>query len=276
MFRVLLSTFFAFVIVLSPLKAEEFHKFSDGVSAFTCENEYQNFSFIILQRANHFHVVQNGKRLDADINPIEDGYYFEYLAGGNAYLRQVFQDKWNFRTLFPDGSAEYECETLTELVQSLATAIAPKILENANKMEKRLAHLESAIINLQAENSDQKLKIRELEDIINPIKDFKTSYYEMPGSLTTNLKGSRRFLQISVGMSTKYEQVVLENIENHLPTLKAAMLSTLSDYTEVMVAGREARAALENNLMDVLNAKLEELEGYGGIENLFLTSFIIQ
>lgn len=86
MFRVLLSTFFAFVIVLSPSKAEEPHKFTDGVSAFTCENEYQNFSFIILQRANHFHVVQNGKRLDADINPIEDGYYFEYLAGGNAYF----------------------------------------------------------------------------------------------------------------------------------------------------------------------------------------------
>lgn len=143
-------------------------------------------------------------------------------------------------------------------------------------MEKRLAHLESAIINLKAENSDQKLKIRELEDIINPIKDFKTSYYEMPGSLTTNLKGSKRFLQLSVGMSTKYEQVVLENVKNHLPTLKAAMLSTLSDYTEVMVAGREARVALENNLMDVVNAKLEELEGYGGIENLFLTSFIIQ
>ena len=83
-------------------------------------------------------------------------------------------------------------------------------------------------------------------------------------------------MQISVGMSTKYEQVVLENVKNHLPTLKAAMLSTLSDYTEVMVAGREARVALENNLMDVVNAKLEELEGYGGIENLFLTSFIIQ
>ena len=90
MFRVLLSTFFASVILLSPLKVEEFHKLTDGVSALTCENEHQNFSLIILQKANHVDIVQNGKRLDAEINPIEDGYYFEYLAGGNAYLRQVF------------------------------------------------------------------------------------------------------------------------------------------------------------------------------------------
>ena len=53
------------------------------------------------------------------------------------------------------------------------------------------------------------------------------------------------------------------------------MLSTLSDYTEVMVVGSEARVALENNLRDVLNAKLEELGGFGGIENVFLTSFVI-
>ena len=162
------------------------------------------------------------------------------------------------------------------MVQRIATAIAPKILENANKMEKRLAYLESAIINLQAEKSNQKLKIRELEEKLNPTKGFKTIYYEMPGSLTTNLKGSRRFLQITVGISTKYDQEILENIENHSPTLKAAMLLTLSDYTEVMVVGREARVALENNLRDVLNTKLEELEGFGGIENVFLTSFVMQ
>ena len=72
-------------------------------------------------------------------------------------------------------------------------------------MEKRLGHLERVIINLQAEKSDQKLKIRELEGILNPTKGFETRYYEIPGSLTTNLKGSRRFLHISVGISTKYE-----------------------------------------------------------------------
>ena len=61
---------------------------------------------------------------------------------------------------------------------------------------------------------------------------FQTLYYEIPGSLTTNLKGSRRFLQISVGVSTKYDQKILDNVESHLPSLKAVILAALSDYTE--------------------------------------------
>ena len=105
---------------------------------------------------------------------------------------------------------------------------------------------------------------------------FQTLYYELQGNLTTNLKGSRRFLQIGVGVSTKYDQAILTNVENHLTAIKADILSALSDYTEEMVEGREARKLLANDLRDVINAKLEDLEGFGGIEEVHLTSYVLQ
>ena len=105
---------------------------------------------------------------------------------------------------------------------------------------------------------------------------FQTLYYEIPGSMTTNLKGSRRFLQIEIGVSTKYDQEILDNVENHLTSLKADILAALSDYTEEMVEGRESRKILADDLRDVINMKLEELEGFGGIEEVHLTSYVMQ
>lgn len=105
---------------------------------------------------------------------------------------------------------------------------------------------------------------------------FETLYYELPGTLTTNLKDSRRFLQIGVGLSTRYDQAILQNVESNLPAVRAAILATLSDYTETDVVGREARNILAEDLKEAINATLEELEGFGGVEGVLLTSFVMQ
>jgi Flagellar basal body-associated protein len=105
---------------------------------------------------------------------------------------------------------------------------------------------------------------------------FETLYYELPGNLTTNLKDSRRFLQIGVGLSTQYDEAILENVESNLPAIRAAILATLSDYSEEDVVGREARTALSDDLKATINATLEELEGFGGVEGVLLTSFVMQ
>jgi flagellar FliL protein len=105
---------------------------------------------------------------------------------------------------------------------------------------------------------------------------FETLYYELPGTLTTNLKDSRRFLQIGIGLSTRYDQAILQNVESNLPAVRAAILATLSDYTETDVVGREARSILAEDLKEAINATLEELEGFGGVEGVLLTSFVMQ
>lgn len=105
---------------------------------------------------------------------------------------------------------------------------------------------------------------------------FQTLYYEIPGNLTTNLKDSRRFLQLGIGLSTQYDEQILQNAEMHLPAIKAAVLETLSDYGEEDVVGREARRLLSEDLKDSINAVLEDLEGFGGIEGVHLTSYVMQ
>ena len=54
------------------------------------------------------------------------------------------------------------------------------------------------------------------------------------------------------------------------------VLAALSDYTEEMVVGREARKLLAADIQSVMNEKLEELEGFGGIEEVMFTSYVMQ
>lgn len=105
---------------------------------------------------------------------------------------------------------------------------------------------------------------------------FQTLYFEFPGTLTTNLQNSRRFLQIGIGISTQYDNEILTNVEAHMPAVKAALLVTLSDYGEEDVVGSEARKALAEDLKNAINAEMERLEGFGGVEGVHLTSYVMQ
>jgi flagellar FliL protein len=83
-------------------------------------------------------------------------------------------------------------------------------------------------------------------------------------------------LQIEIGVSTKYDYEILTNVENNLASLRGDILAALSDYTEEMVEGREARKLLVSDLRDVINRRLEEPEGFGGNEEVHLTSYVMQ
>ena len=105
---------------------------------------------------------------------------------------------------------------------------------------------------------------------------FQTLYYEIPGTMTTNLRDSRRFLQIGVGISTRYDDEILRNVEANLPAIKAAILATLSGYGEEDVIGLDARKAMSMELAKVINEELELLEGFGGVERVLLKSFVMK
>ena len=83
-------------------------------------------------------------------------------------------------------------------------------------------------------------------------------------------------MQIEIGVSTKYDYEILTNVENNLASLRGDILAALSDYTEEMLEGREARKLLVSDLRDVINGRLGELEGFGRIEEVYLTSYVMQ
>ena len=107
-------------------------------------------------------------------------------------------------------------------------------------------------------------------------EQFETSYYEFPDPLTTNLKGSRRFLQVGVGLSTQYDATVIANVERHAMALRSDMLGVLSGFTEDQVEAEGGRARLSEALREAINTRLVSLEGFGGIEDVFFRSFVLQ
>lgn len=105
---------------------------------------------------------------------------------------------------------------------------------------------------------------------------FVTSYYTFPEALTTNLAGSRRFLQLSVGVSTQYDETVIRNVETHQLALRSDVLGILSGFTEEAANSREGREQLANDMREAMNRRLEMLEGFGGVENVYFPSFVLQ
>lgn len=105
---------------------------------------------------------------------------------------------------------------------------------------------------------------------------FVTSYYQMDEALTTNLHNSRQYLQIGVGMSTQYGEQVTANVETHKVAIRSDILGVMSNFTEEQVAGADGRTELASAIKDTVNHRLEQLEGFGGVEDVFFTSFVLQ
>ena len=111
---------------------------------------------------------------------------------------------------------------------------------------------------------------------VNVEEKFLTTYYEFPGNFTTNLRGSKQFLQITVGVSTQYDEEVMVNVESHQLALRSEILTIMSEFSSEDIAGKEGKNNLAESLRDGINEVLVKVEGFGGIENVHFTSFVVQ
>ena len=106
-------------------------------------------------------------------------------------------------------------------------------------------------------------------------ENFVTIYYEFPGTFTTNLRGSRKMLQVGIGVSTQYDDTVMINVESHELALRSTILGVLSEFAEEDIQGTNGKAALASALKEGINNKLILLENFGGIEEVLFTSFVL-
>ena len=123
----------------------------------------------------------------------------------------------------------------------------------------------------QAENLAQKVAKEKPE-----AETFVTTYFEFPGTFTTNLRSSRKFLQLGLGVSTQYDESVMLNIETHQLALRSEILNVMSEFTEEDIQGKAGRESLAKALADGINEKMLKLEGFGGVEEVHFTSFVLQ
>ena len=150
--------------------------------------------------------------------------------------------------------------------------------ENKKEEEEEISDEESEVEMECTENADgeeecvPKKKVKK----VNVEEKFLTTYYEFPGNFTTNLRDSKKFLQITVGVSTQYDEEVMVNVESHQLALRGIILGVMSEYSEQDVAGREGKQGLADAIKDALNIFLEDKEGFGGVEGIHFTSFVLQ
>ena len=108
------------------------------------------------------------------------------------------------------------------------------------------------------------------------VETFITTYFEFPGTFTTNLMNSRKFLQVGLGVSTQYDDKVMANVEAHQLALRSEILNAISEFSEADIQGKNGREQLAKALTTSINNKLIALEDFGGVSEVHFTSFVLQ
>lgn len=91
-----------------------------------------------------------------------------------------------------------------------------------------------------------------------------------------NLAGSRKVMQATVAIMTHYDSRVVENVDKHDFPLRFAMLSVMRLVTEDDITSANFQTDLAEKLKIEMNAVLESLEDFGGIEAVYFTEFVVQ
>lgn len=105
---------------------------------------------------------------------------------------------------------------------------------------------------------------------------YKATYYPIETPFTSNLKGSDNFVQLSVSVATYYDQEVLDHIRNHETAIRSAILMALAEQELGPLGTQQGKRALQKLLTDAVNKVLIEKTGFGGVNDVYFTSFVVQ
>lgn len=105
---------------------------------------------------------------------------------------------------------------------------------------------------------------------------YASNYYAMEKEFTSNLSDSMHFVQLGIAVSTPYDDTVIENIKTNDIAVRSAILMTLSDTPEDQVFSAEGKEKMAKRLVVAINNVLKQKEGFGGISNVYFTSFVVQ
>lgn len=105
---------------------------------------------------------------------------------------------------------------------------------------------------------------------------YASSYYVMDKEFTANLRDSVHFVQLGIAVSTPYDERVIESLKTHEIAVRSAVLLALTDATEDQVFTAPGKRALQVHLVHAINDVLKKKEGFGGVGNVYFTSFVVQ
>ncbi|QXQ08070.1 flagellar basal body-associated FliL family protein [Sphingosinicellaceae bacterium] len=104
----------------------------------------------------------------------------------------------------------------------------------------------------------------------------KLEYVELDNAFTSNLVDTGRFLQLRIAVSTTGGPSTVAALQQHKLAIVSAVLGVLGDLSEADVAGGPAKAKLRLKLRETVDSVLRQKANVAGIDEVFLTSLVVQ
>ena len=105
---------------------------------------------------------------------------------------------------------------------------------------------------------------------------FENTYLEIDKEFMTNITNSKKIMVVKIAVMTHYDSRVFDNVKKHEFAIRSAVLDVMRQSTEVDVAKPDFRSELAAKIKVVMNDMLMKYEDFGGIEDVFFTSFVMQ
>jgi flagellar protein FliL len=107
-------------------------------------------------------------------------------------------------------------------------------------------------------------------------RKYEVTYYPIDQNLTSNLSDGQGFVQIGLSLSTYYDGKIIGNIKRQMVPIRSIILLTLSQQDGTVLATPEGKEMLQKQLTASINRVLREKEGFGGVDNVYFTTLVIQ
>jgi len=108
------------------------------------------------------------------------------------------------------------------------------------------------------------------------LQRFENSYMELEKPLVSNLTNTRKVIQLNLAIMTHYDERVFKNAKKHEFALRSVALDVMRQMTDADLSKPEFRKELAAKIREEMNAVLQKYEDFGGIEEVYFTSFVVQ
>lgn len=105
---------------------------------------------------------------------------------------------------------------------------------------------------------------------------YQATYFQLQTPFTSNMSDTDAFAQISVAVSTYYDLRVIDAIKTHEMAIRSQVLMMLAQQPEETLSTPEGKRALQGKIKGIINDILKQKTGYGGVDNVYFTNFVIQ
>ena len=105
---------------------------------------------------------------------------------------------------------------------------------------------------------------------------FEYTYHQLEREFLVNVSGSRKVMSVQIAVMTHYDERVIANVKKHEFALRSVVMDVMRLTTEADLVKPDFRKELATRIRDAMNTLVEKYEDFGGIEDVYFTSFIVQ